>query len=151
MPRIWKLKRSENHRLRRIGQNYLEALDDACMLGYSWAKSEHEASMRPLAEIGLKSVSRAHIGGKKSGESRRKEADETWKPHALTLAQSARNKNRCLSREKLTEQIRENWRLSIKIPARSTLTGFLVEMERDGKLERKQRRESLSNEVRTKV
>jgi hypothetical protein len=151
LPQIWKLENCPSARLKSIGMRYLSALDDACMLGYAWANAEHNLNMRPFAEVGVKSVSRARRGGMKSGESRRKEADETWKPHAVTLAQNARSKNGSLSREKLVEQIRKDWRLSIKVPAHSTLRNFIAELERMGKLERKvPRQESLSNQVRSR-
>jgi hypothetical protein len=141
LKRIWKMEKSDFRKIQTLGSKFINALDDACMLGYAWAYAEQESSMRRFAEVGLKSVSRARTGGKRSGESRRREADQTWKPHALLLAQNARRDNPTLSREKVAEAIQETWRLHIDVPAHSTLRNFIAELEKQGKLDRKAKRE----------
>ena len=105
----------------------LRSLDDACMLGYAWAYFEQYSSMRKFAEVGLKSVSRAIKGGKSSGETRRRTAEETWRPHALSLAQTARLQFPNLSNEKMANAILGGWRLKIEKPAHSTLRVFIAE------------------------
>ena len=116
------------------------ALDHACLLGYTWAQAEHDLHMRPYAEVGRKNIARARAAGGKSGQSRRREAEETWEPHALALAKKARAVDPTVSREKLAGIIQDGWRLAIRAPAHSTLTGLVARSERQGKLAIKMRR-----------
>ena len=122
----------------KIARKYIEALDDACMLGYNWARAEAELNMKPLAELGSKSKAGARIGGAKSGESRRKTSEETWKPLAVKLAKNARKNDPYLSTERVIKSIQDAWSLAPSLlPAHSTLRDFISILEGDGLLPRK--------------
>ena len=71
--------------------------------------------------------------GKKSGEARRKLAQETWQPHAkeLALESLGRKRSTKLSQEKLVEQIQKNWRLNKASPSRSHLLKFVSDHLRE--------------------
>jgi hypothetical protein len=117
----------------------LKTIEDSVLLGFHWAKAEGELNMKPLADIGTRVIARSRAGGAKSGESRRREAEEMWRPHALQLAKTARRKMPSLSTEKVASEIMENWSLQIKKREHSTLKLFVVEMEKSGRLPRKVR------------
>ena len=57
---------------------FLQALDDACMLGYAWAYAETEQLMGPLAVAGAASRAGAARAGQASGARRRAKAANTW-------------------------------------------------------------------------
>jgi hypothetical protein len=50
LPRVLTWLRSHSNRRANIGIELLQALDDACMLGYSWAYAEAGQYMRPLVD-----------------------------------------------------------------------------------------------------
>ena len=96
--------------------------------------------MRPMAEKGARAINGAGVGGRASGESRRLEAEQTWKPHALEIALGVRSSNPAVSQERIASQIQKDWRLSIAIPAHSTLRNFISDMEKEQKLPARKKR-----------
>jgi len=96
--------------------------------------------MRPMAEKGARSLNGAGVGGRASGESRRLQADETWKPHALEIALGVRTSNPALSQERVASQIQKDWRLSIPTPAHSTLRSFNSDMVKEQRLPARKKR-----------
>jgi hypothetical protein len=76
---------------------------------------------------------RAWTGGKASGRVRNKEADETWRPHALKLALAARKDNPSSTQKNVAAAITKGWRLKIPCPKTQLLLA-IRRWERDGKL-----------------
>ena len=115
-----------------------EAFDLAVALGYWWARYEAEHTMRPFAELGLASKRGGFIGGKKSGEARRRKAARTWQAHALELAHAARKQKPHLSQESVVADIEAGWKLrDVEPPSGRTLRAYISEMERAKKLPRR--------------
>jgi len=72
--------------------------------------------------------------GKKSGISKKKEAAETWQPHALELAKEIRDEERSIRQIPLATKIREKWRLKIKCVSVGRLVRYISKWEDEGKL-----------------
>ncbi len=109
-------------------------IDKAVALGYSWARYEARNGMQPLAEKGLSSKRGGAIGGKKSGETRRRKAAQGWQPHALELAIKVRQDDPRLSNDKVAGEIEAWWKLDIPAPSHDTLSTFVSSTVKEGKL-----------------
>jgi hypothetical protein len=111
-------------------------IDEACLVGYRWARAEADLRMKPLAESGLRSRAAAPKGGRESGTSRRKKAEVTWQPRALKWAQEERSANPTASKEDVIGAMRNH---ETKIGDRR-LMDFLREKEASGELPAKQKK-----------
>jgi hypothetical protein len=80
-------------------------INDAALLGYLWAKAEAEIHLKPLAKTALQIKANNKIGGKNSGEVRRKIAEDGWKQIAKRLAFELRAKQPNLSQDRLVMAI----------------------------------------------
>jgi hypothetical protein len=124
------------------------AIEDALRIGYFWANAEAAMKMEPLARSGLEVHKGAKKAGIESGNKRRAKADETWKPHALELAQKLREADPGLSQHRLADEISFKWKLDHAAPGHTTLTSFISQLEKAGTLPRRANDES-SNERRS--
>jgi hypothetical protein len=75
-------------------------------------------------------------GGFASGESRRAEAEETWKPHALCLAKKIRQEQPGITQGKLAIEIAERWGLRIHCP-KTQFVGAISGWEKTGLLKKR--------------
>jgi hypothetical protein len=132
MPRTWKLKGSNNHRRFRIGMEFLQALDDACMLGYAWAYAETEQQMRPLAVAGAASRAGAVRAGQASGARRRAKAATTWQSLVKEEAVKIRAGNPSVSQARLAEEIK--FKFDNEVPSHPIIVRHVARLEREGKL-----------------
>ena len=78
----------------------------------------------------------AHLG-RRGGAKRRREAAETWQPHALELAIAARERDAHLTQSAVADSIEGGWRLHIPCPGHGTLQRFVATCEKDGTLPRR--------------
>jgi hypothetical protein len=76
--------------------------------------------IRPSIEAATKK-SLGAPGGLASGKSRRAEAEETWKPHALCLAKKIRQEQPSITQCNLAVEIAERWGLQIPCPKTHSL------------------------------
>lgn len=125
IPKVFRLKNSSNERKSEIWRDYLEALDDACVMGYCWARAEAELNMKPLALSALKSRIGARTAGQASGKARRAKAEQTWMAHAQVLARQIEGGSGRLSQEKLASEIEARWKLSGTIPSHKSLVALI--------------------------
>jgi hypothetical protein len=125
---------------RELSRAHLVALmDRAVSLGYHWAQAEAEKRFRPLALAGLASARGAELAGYRSGEARRRKAQETWHPHALELARHSRDQNAQGSQDAVVADIQAGWKLEVPTcPGTKTLKVFVSGKERSGALPRRQ-------------
>jgi hypothetical protein len=79
---------------------------------------------------------KSSLGGFRSGATRRKNAEDTWQPHALELARQSRERDPYRSRDGVVEDVSTSRQLTEpkKAPGRSTLKPFISRVERDGRL-----------------
>ena len=115
-------------------------IDEACLVGYRWARAEADLRMKPLAEGGLRSRTAAPKGGRQSGASRRKKAETTWKPLALKWAREERQANPTASKEEIigamkNRATKENW-----LPGERVLSDFFRDKEASGEIPAKQKK-----------
>jgi hypothetical protein len=96
--------------------------------------------LEAVAEMGWKKAiihlsgnADASIRGIKSGEARRAEAEETWKPHALKLAIAIRKEHKAISQVDLAGEIKLRWTLVIGCP-KTQLVPAISKWEQDGDL-----------------
>jgi hypothetical protein len=75
-------------------------------------------------------------GGLASGKSRRAEAEETWKPHALCLARNIRQEQPGITQCNLALEIAERWGLQIPCP-KTQFVGAISVWEKTGLLEKR--------------
>jgi hypothetical protein len=87
----------------------------------------------PLDTAGRQRQSNA---GKASGKARRDEAEQTWQPHALSLAIEIQAEDSGILQINLKKQIESRWRLKIPCP-RSQLIKAISRWQREGKLARR--------------
>jgi hypothetical protein len=137
LPLSWKLQRSNNRGRERIGMKFLEAMDDACMLGYTWAYAEAERSMRPLAAAALASRAGAGRAGQASGVRRRAKAAETWQLLIKKEAEKIRSKEPRFSQAKLAEEIK--FKFDDKVPSHPVIVRHIAKLERDNELPKRRR------------
>jgi hypothetical protein len=78
-------------------------------------------------------IERAREHGKKSGEERRKEGEETWRPHARELAREIQAEKPTISQLDLKHEIESRWRLKIHCP-KSQLVKAISGWQKDGTL-----------------
>ena len=135
LPRIQKLRQSNNRRRFGLGMEFLQALDDACMLGYSWAYAETEQHMRPLAVAGAASRAGAARAGRASGERRRVKAASTWQRLVEREAFKARAENPGVSQAKLAEEIK--FEFDNEVPSHPIVVRHIARLERDGVLSKR--------------
>jgi hypothetical protein len=132
LPRVLQLRRSQNMRRLGVGREYMQALDDACMLGYSWAYAETEQHMRPLAIAGAASRAAASRAGQTSGERRRVKAASTWQRLVKSQALEARAENPGISQSKLAEEIK--FKFDNEVPSHPIIVRHIAKLEREGEL-----------------
>jgi hypothetical protein len=81
----------------------------------------------------------ASLRGKKSGEIRRIEADETWRPHALKLAKEGRKNQPAITQGDLAYEIKQRWKLiGIRCP-KTQLVLAIRQWERSGEIPKRHR------------
>jgi hypothetical protein len=113
------------------------AINRATSLGYAWGLAETR-QLRAPAKAARRSAQGARLAGQRSGESRRRKAEETWHPHALVLAQRARKQRSSASQDDVVADIQAFWAIKIpKAPGTKTLKAFVSAKERSGKLPRR--------------
>jgi hypothetical protein len=112
-------------------------MDDACMLGYSWAYAEAERSMRPLATAALASRAAAGRAGQASGVRRRAKAAETWQLLIRKEAEKIRSTEPRLSQAKLAEEIK--FKFDDKVPTHPVIVRYIAKLERDNELPKRRR------------
>jgi hypothetical protein len=133
LPRIWRLNNPKNFRLWKIGSRYLQALDDACVLGYAWARAEAELRMKPLALAALASKAGASRAGQASGARRRANAAETWQAAVKAEACRLRGEQPHISQSKLATEIL--YQLGDDaLPSHAIMVRYISKLERDGEL-----------------
>jgi hypothetical protein len=132
LPIAWKLKRSDHPGRWKIGMELLEALDDACMLGYAWAYAETEKHMRPLAVAGAASRAGAARAGQASGARRRAKAANTWQSLVNGEAVKSRATNPKVSQAKIAEEIK--FKFDDEVPSHPVIVRYLARLEREGLL-----------------
>jgi hypothetical protein len=137
LPRTWKWLHSDNFGRRRIGTEFLQALDDACMLGYAWAYAETEQRMRPLAIAALASRAGAARAGKASGARRRAAAANTWQSLVKKEALKIRAEEPGVSQAKLAEEIK--FKFDDALPSHPTLIRHIAKLERDAELPKRRK------------
>jgi hypothetical protein len=117
----------------RAAEKTMFLVNDAVLLGYLWAKAESEERMKPFAIEGLRSKEKKAVAGKISGATRRAEAEQGWRPHALELAKEIQAENQGLSQFDLARAIEDRWRLKIHCP-KSQLAPAIRAWQKQGKL-----------------
>ena len=137
LPLSWKLRQSNNPGRERIGMEFLEAMDDACMLGYTWAYAEAERSMRPLAAAALASRAGAARAGQASGVRRRAKAAGTWQLLIKKEAEKIRSTEPRLSQAKLAEEIK--FKFDDKVPSHPVIVRHIAKLERENELPKRRR------------
>ena len=95
--------------LRSVSQAFRRAVtnlaNDAAFMGYLWGKAETELNMKPLAISALETKRKSKLGGKRSGEARRKKASEGWEPHARAIAKQTREIRPSASQDVVADEI----------------------------------------------
>ena len=109
-------------------------LNEATLLGYLWAKIEFEANLKPLADIAKQRKIDNKRGGEKSGEIRRKNAEQGWVKIAKILAIRIRDKQAELSQDDLAFEIGVLWTSDIEPPGTARTKQLISEMEKSGEL-----------------
>ena len=136
LPRARKLANPTSFRY-RIGAAYLDALDDACMLGYAWAYAEAEQHMRPLAVAGAASRAGAARAGQASGARRRAKAASTWQGLVKIEASKLRAESPSVSQAKLAEEIK--FKCDNEVPSHPIIVRYLARLEREGGLPKRRK------------
>jgi hypothetical protein len=117
---------------------FLQALDDACMLGYAWAYAETEQHMRPLAVAGAASRAGAARAGRASGARRRAKAANTWQAPVKSEALKIRAENPGISQAELAAKI--VFRLDDgALPSHPIIVRHIAKLERDGELPKRRK------------
>ncbi len=75
-------------------------------------------------------------GGTSSGKTRRAEAEEGWRPHALKLSIIIRKEDKGITQTSLAAEIKSRWTLKLQCPS-SQLIPAISRWEREGKLARR--------------
>jgi hypothetical protein len=137
LPRVWKWLHSDSNRRANIGSEFLNALDDACMLGYSWAYAETGQHMRPLALAAAASRVGAARAGQASGARRRAQAADTW--HRLVKEEALRIRagNPDASQAKLADEIK--FKFDDEAPSHPIIVRYIARLEREGGLPRRRK------------
>jgi hypothetical protein len=112
----------------------LRIVNEASFLGYLWAKIEFETNLKPLADIAKLQKQTSKDAGKKSGEIRRKNAEQGWVKIAKILAIKIRDKQPELSQDDLAFEIGVLWTSDIEPPGTARIKQLIGEMEKSGEL-----------------
>jgi hypothetical protein len=119
-------------------EDLISLIDRAVSLGYRCAQAETAQRLRPFALSGLASARGAASAGHKSGEVRRRKAEETWHPQALELARRSRQMNPLASQDSVVADIQARWKTEVPpCPGTKTLKGFVSAKEWSGDLPRR--------------
>jgi hypothetical protein len=138
LPISWKLRNSKSYKRAAVGMRFVQALDDACMLGYAWAYAEVAQHMRPLASSALASRAGAARAGRASGASRRSKTATTWQAGVKTEALKLRAKQPGISQNNLAEEIR--YLLGdFSLPSIPRIIRFLSDLEHNGELPKRRK------------
>lgn len=138
LPLSLKCRQSDNPTRARLGMEFLQALDDACMLGYAWAYAETEQHMRPLAVAGAASRAGAARAGRASGARRRAKAANTWQAPVKSEALKIRAENPGISQAELAAKI--VFRLDDgALPSHPIIVRHIAKLERDGELPKRRK------------
>jgi hypothetical protein len=137
LPRVWKWLHSDSNRRANIGREFLDALDDACMLGYSWAYAEAGQHMRPLALAAAASRAGAARAGQASGARRRAKAADTWHRLVKNEALRIRAGNPDVSQAKLADEIK--FKFDNEAPSHPIVVRYIARLEREGELPRRRK------------
>jgi hypothetical protein len=132
LPIVWKWLRSDSNRRANIGREFLDALDDACMLGYSWAYAEAGQHMRPLALAAAASRAGAARAGQASGARRRAKAAETWQRLVKREALKIRAADPFVSQAKLADEIK--FKFDNEVPSHPIIVRHIARLEHEGEL-----------------
>jgi hypothetical protein len=120
---------------RKLANEVVATVNDAVLMGYGWAKTEEYLRAKPLAEQALRAKEVSALAGSKSGETRRKNAERTWRPLALDFAKRVRVENPSASNSTIADEITFRWRdTKIKAPGHRRLEQFVSEMIGEGSL-----------------
>ena len=92
---------------------------------------------------------RASDNGKRGGQLRVLEAEETWRAEVLQVAIAKRQSDPYVSKKSLSNTIVKTWRLSIEPPAQRTVLDYLSVLEKDGRLPVKARRRPVKQKPRS--
>jgi hypothetical protein len=138
LPSVWKLVHSAINRRSMMGLRFLNALDDACMLGYAWAYAEAEQNMRPLAEAAAASRAGAARAGQASGARRRAKAASTWQALVKREAATIRAEDSAVSQASLADEIK--FKFDDEVPSHPIIVRHIARLERAGELQRRRTR-----------
>ena len=138
-PPVSKLHNSRSNVRSRLGSKFLDALDDACMLGYAWANAEADHKMRPSALSALKAKDGAARGGHASGASWSAKAAETWQVTVRAEALRVRSEQTDISQEKLAAEILYKCGEDL-LPSHPIIVRYISKLEREGVLPRRKKR-----------
>lgn len=142
-PSVSKLYKSRINVRSRLGSKFLDALDDACMLGYAWANAEADHKMRPSALNALKSKAGAAVGGSRAGQKLLQRRIDGWEPIAKQMAKEICAAQPELSQDDVARDIAYGWkRRDYNAPGHTTLKGLISQMEQAGELPPRQRKKS---------
>jgi hypothetical protein len=137
LPTVWKWLHSDSNRRASIGGESLDALDDACMLGYSWAYAEAGQYMRPLAVAAAASRAGAARAGQASGARRRAKAADTWHRLVKREALKIRAGNPRVSQAKLADEIK--FKFDDEAPSHPIIVRHIARLERKGELPKRRK------------
>jgi hypothetical protein len=142
-PPVSKLYRSASRVRSRMGSTFLHALDDACVLGYAWARAEADHTMRPSALSALKSKAGGAVGGVKGGNTRLQKRIGGWEPIAKQMAKEIRAAKPSASQDDVARDIAYEWKSrDHSAPGHTTLKGLISQMEKAGELPLRRRKKS---------
>jgi hypothetical protein len=137
LPTVWKWLHSDSRSRANVGREFLDALDDACMLGYSWAYAEAGQHMRPLALAAAASRAGAARAGQASGARRRAKAEDTWHPLVKKEALRIRAGNPNVSQAKLADEIK--FKFDNEAPSHPIVVRYIARLEREGELPKRRK------------
>lgn len=114
----------------------------------TWSKNHAYEFMRNAYLIGLFAVPEpgeikkimkiaSSAGGRSSGKTRAKKAEDTWHPYALALALKSRKEDQTLSQDDVATYILDNWghpKPKIFKPGHSSLKRFISQKIKSGEL-----------------
>jgi hypothetical protein len=112
----------------------LSIVNEATLLGYLWAKIEFEDNLKPLADIAKQRKIDNKRGGEKSGEIRRKNAEQGWVKIGKIMAIKIRDKQPELSQDDLAFEVGVLWTSDIEPPGTARIKLLIGEMEKSGEL-----------------
>jgi hypothetical protein len=107
--------------------------EEAALPGYLWAKAEAEIKLKPIATEAIKAKKKSEEAGKKSGDVRRKNAEQRWVKIAKILAIEIRDKQPELSQDDLAFEIGVLWASDTKQPGSARIEKLIGEIEKSGR------------------